>query len=416
MRHAYTLTVFGLVLSLSVGAAAPEAPTPERTAKAQELLDKAAAAIRDEHFEEALSFLGAARESAGEDVAWVQVKSLVLEGYAEQLRQGWSKAERAWSRIVDQYGDWPQVPEALLNLGLTRAAQGKEALAVEAWKRIVAEAPHSPVRFPAERRLVQAALRARDWAGAAQRVDGLAKQCPWLESLPAMLAETGRALLDAGQYEPAWRRFEQVRKSYPGSEPAYAVRRPMVEALHGLKRSDEAIALLDAAAREQPEMAVVADTTALKADVLADQDQVDAAVQALDELRRRYPATYVAARAARQQADLLRAKGRVDDAIKAFAAASAGFQGAWWRIQVLQVLIDLYREKKDYDHLEDTAAELVSLTEGSPTAATALLEMAQAQHDAGRNKAARQTLEKVVQTYKGAPVVPQAQQWLQEWQ
>ncbi|NUP99954.1 MAG: tetratricopeptide repeat protein, partial [Armatimonadetes bacterium] len=211
-------------------------------------------------------------------------------------------------------------------------------------------------------------------------------------------------------------RFESIGKLAPGSEPAFAVRRQMVMALQQLKRTDEALALLARAEQQQPEASAVAAIVELRAEVLEESGRWTEAVTALDELVRRYPGSYLAAQATQRQIDLLREHDDLPGAIARLKALQPTLSGPYWEVQTQRELLGLYRAAKQHDQAEDTAAALLKLTEGTPVGADALLQMARAQREAGRKKAARQSLEKLVQTYKGGPVVPMAEALLATWE
>lgn len=395
-------------------AAAQEAvaPSPEDALRTK---IETAERLRDEgKVEEALALLKAVRGEAAQKQPWAVVRCLMLEGGIQAAANNWRAAEASFQQVVDGYPAWPEVAAALEGIGAARLAQDRLDDARQTWTRLIAECPHSWSRFTAEQQLFEADLRERKLDQAGARLAAFLKQFPWHENAPWMLSRLGMAQLDAGQTEAALATFEQVRRDYPGTEPAYTVRRPMVEALVKLKRTDAALALLEGVEREQPEMFVVAEAATLRAETLVDADRPAEAVAALDRLVERYPGTFVAAKALWRGAAILKDRDPTAAAARLKHLAEA-FPAPFWRVQTLGLLVDLHRTAERWDDAEDAAAALAELTAGSLTAADALLQMAEIQWAAGRRKAARATAQRIAQTCKGAPVVPLAEQLLHDW-
>ncbi len=401
------------MLVLPLVAQAPKPDGPDQQAAAQ--LDQAERLLGEGKPAEALAKVKQARETAGTKYPWLLVRAWMVEGYAQVKAQDWPAAATAFDTVAARYADWPQVPEALLQLGRVRQVQKRLGEARSAWAKVIEVAPHSLSRLEAERLVIGADLDAGDLAAAARRLDTYLSAVAWVDEAPGLLLELGQAWLNAGQAQKALATFERLRTQYPGTEAAFTARRPMVAALAQLKRTDDALKLLTQAQVEAPEMFVVTDVAHLRADLLADAQPAQASA-ALDELVKRYPGTFVAARALARQAVLLRQAGDAAGAIARLKALVEAFAAPYWRVQSLPLLADQLREQKQWDAAEDVLVELVKLTDGTAVAADALLRMAEVQRAAGRKKAARKSLEKVVQTYKGPPVVPLAEQQMRAWE
>jgi len=364
--------------------------------------------------DEALALVKQVRKDVPKEAPWLLVRTFMLEGAIQIRAKQWAAAEAVYSQFLDQYGQWPQAPDAWLHLGHVRRQLGKNELARQAWDKVIADAPHAMARIEAEHATIDALLNDGKVADAEKRAEALFGQWPWLESAPWMMAQLGRARLEAGQPKEALAWFERLRKDYAGCEAAFEVRRPMVEALKQVGRAKDALALLDLVRTDKPEMFVVADAATMAARMMGEQGEVPQAVTLLDELIGQYPGTTAAAQALWLQVELLVKHEDTAAALAAFKAHAGEFNGPWWQAQALQVLLDLYASTQAWNDAEDTADALVKLTDGSPLAAQVLLHKAEIQIEAGRPKGAKVTLEKVVQTYKGAPVVPQAEMMLEE--
>lgn len=408
MKHPAAVLLFlAASLAFAQDAANPIEALEQKLQGVEKMLDEG-------RTDEALALVQHVRGEVPQDAPWLKARSYLLEGVIQIRAKQWAKAEAVYTQFLDQYGPWPQAPEAWLQLGRVRRQLGKGDLARQAWDKVITDAPHAMARLEAEQAVVDSLLGEGKVAEAEQRVTVLLAKWPWLETAPWLLSELGRARLEAGQSKEALAWFERLRKDYPGCEAAFEVRRPMVEALRQAGRPKDALLLLDQVRTDRPEMFVVADATTMAARMMADQGEVPQAVTLLDDVVGKYPGTTAAAQALWLQVELLAKQGDKAAALAAFKAHAGEFQGDWWQVQALQVLLDLNGATQSWNDAEDTADALVRLTDGSPVAAQALLRKAEIQIDAGRPKGAKLTLEKIVQTYKGAPVVPQAEMMLEE--
>ncbi len=403
----------GLLLLLVVGFAGAQdaAPTTEALEQRLQGIEKM---LAEGQTEPALALVRQVRAEVPKEAPWLLVRTFLLEGAIQIRGKQWAAAETVYTTFIDQYGQWPQAPEAWLQLGRVRRQLGKSDLARQAWNKVIAEAPHAMARMEAEQAILDSLLADGQVVEAEQRADALLKAWPWLETAPWIMVQLGRARLEAGQAKEALAWFERVRAAYPGSAASFEVRRPMVEALDQAGRAKDALALLEQVRADRPEMFVVAEATAMAARMMAEQGEVPQAVTLLDSVVGKYPGTSSAAQAIWLQVELLVKQGDKAAALAIFKAHASEFPGDWWQAQALQVLLDLYGATQAWNDAEDTADALVKLAEGSPLAAQTLLRKAEIQIDADRPKGAKVTLEKVIQTYKGAPVVPQAQMMLEE--
>lgn len=395
------------VMVVRVGAA------PADPAALAERLDQANTQVEAGKLDEALAAVRAVRAETPVEAPWLLVRALLLEG-GIQVRAGhWPEAEAVYAQFMDTYAAAPQAPEAWLQLGRVRQQTGRLEGARQAWERIVAEAPDAMVRLDAEQALIELLISEGKLPAAEQRATTLLAQWPWLQAAPELCATLGQARLEAGQAAEALGWFERARRDYPGSDTAFEVRRPLVEALRQAGRVPEALALLNEVRIEHPEMFVVADAASLTAAILAEQGQTKEAVAALEAVVAAWPGTDVAARALWQAVGLQQAAGEPAAALASFRAHAAEFVGDWWQVRAGQVLLELAAASEAWNDAEDAADAVVTLTDGSPVAAQTLLRKAAVQIEAKRPRGAQVTLEKVIQRYKGAPVVPQAEAMLQ---
>jgi tetratricopeptide (TPR) repeat protein len=367
-----------------------------------------------------LPLLAEARK-VGDLAPWIVVESYLAEGRAQVGLHNLPAAEVVLLRAEEMTRgaagqlDWPQRPDALLALAELRAAQQRPDDARKLYAELVDTAPDSLPRLAAERRLVDLDLAAGKLDSAAPRVDAYLKAFPWEESAPWLLDRLGRAALATNHFDAAMARFDQLRRDYAGSEAAVGCRGPLVDALRGAKQYDRALTLLDEVLTVRPEMLVVGEASRLKAETLAAKGDTKAAVAALDEPIGHYGDTFVAQRLRLQQADLLRRAGDGKGEIARLQALDKAFPQPYWHVAALRALLNAYSANKDYDDAEDTADALAKLCAGTPLGAQALFDKAQCQHDAGRVKPAKVTLDLIIATYKGAPYVPLAKGQKASW-
>lgn len=400
---------------LCLPAAAQQPAADPKVEQAQQAFDQADQLARDGKADQALAVVQKARQAIGTSVPWLAVRGLMLEARLQGVLGNWSKAESDFAQVVDQYFAAPDLAAALAGLGRARRELNRPKDARAAYERIITDCPHSYERYDAAQRLVELDLADGKLEAAAQRLDGYVKAYPWASDVPWLLGRLGQALLEHGQPQQALARFTALRSQYAGSEAAFNARRPVVECNRKLQQYDAALAMLNDVAQQAPGMFVEADAVGLRADVLVESERWQQAVTELGALAQRFPQSFVAVQSTRRQAALLAQHDDVDGAVAKLKQLAQDFPAPYWRVPTLRGLFTLLRAHERWDDAEDTAAALVDLTENSPTAANTLLEMAEVQRSAGRKRAARLTLAKVAQTYKGAPVVPWAEQLTLQW-
>jgi TolA-binding protein len=414
-----------LVVGAAACAQAPPAADPataKRIEDAQGLLDRGEARAAAGQYQAALLTLGEARRAAGDAAPWIVMRSWLAEGRLRARLGDPNGAQTALLKaaeltiVPDGHPDWPERPEILYRLGEARASLGRGKEARLAWQEVIDKSPHSPGRIDAERALAMLEAREGDPAGADKRLDAWLAAYPWSAEAPWLLHAAGQAFADRGQHEAAARRLDQLRRDWPQSENAWSARELLVDCRRQLKQYDQALALVGEVIGTRPELVMVADATGVKVDLLEAKGETAGAVAALDELAGRYPETWIAHRARLRAAALLRAKKDLPAAIQRLEAADQAFKAPYWRLQTLRPLIECYRAAKEWDKAEDATDVLVQTTAGTALGAEAMLLKAQIQQEAGRKRAARATLDKLLATYRGAPYVPLAEQLRRAWE
>lgn len=385
-------------------------PKPEVVEAVRTQLEQAGDALAAGQFDRAATLARQARAS-GKDLPWAQAAGYLMEGQALLAQRNWVAADTALKQVVDKFGDWPEAPTALLAQGDARRGQQRLTEARAAYERVLRDYPHSPERLLAAERLFHLELEQQAFDAAAKRLDAELTAMPWLQAGPDMLVSLGYALLDAGKPEQALPRLQRALAQYGNTPVAASATRGTAEALVALKRHDEAWALL---APVRPELAALADLVNLRVEVLLAQQKPDEAVAALVALGAQYPGTHVAALAALRAARVELDRDRYDAALALLQPLRTAFPQPYWQAQILRAQYQATTAAKRWEAAEDAALELVGLTEGTALGAQSLLDLAEAQRGAGHNRAARLSLEKVIQKYKGPPAVPQAQQMLGE--
>lgn len=399
---------------LAVPAARAEAPAdPLEAAGAQ--LEQAATLLGEGQLDEALELLAAVRGGPAGEAPSILIDCWLLESQVHAARQNWDETVAALLQITEKYPTAPQSPDALRLQAAARQRQGRPIEARRLYDKAIADYPDSFARLDAERGLFGLDLNEGKLAPAAERLADYLSRQPWADDGPWLLGQLGSAQLEQGKHAEAAATYERIRTDYAGTQAAYEARRGLVEAYRATERWDDALAVLDEAAAADPEMFTIAEIESLRVDVLEQKGDTAAAVARLDALAERYPATFVAAQALLRKGQMLLA---ADDNTGAAAACQAlldRFDSPYWRVQTLRVLMGLYHDSEQYDQAEDAAAALLELTAGTPQGAEALFQMAMSQRAAERQRAARLSLERLMQTYKGPPYAVWAEQLLAQW-
>lgn len=404
------LWAVGLAAALAVAA-----PADDPIARATALLDEAGALLDQGKPAEALAKVKEASTAAADKSPAIAVACLMLEGRAEAARERWDAAATALNTLTVKFADAPQAPDAACLIAAVRRRQERPVEARQLYERVLTTYPDSWGRMEAERGLIRLALDT-NLEDATQRLDAYLTRYPWTDDGPWLLDELGAAQLAAKQGAAAAATYERIRRDYGGTQAAFEARRGLVDAYRAAERWDDALRVLTEAAGEGPEMFAVAEITMLHAELLEAKGDRAAAAEMLGGLAGRYPGTFVAARAALRRSELLLALERKDDAVAAVEPLRDTFTTPYWKVQVLRVLMDVYHQAGQYDQAEDSAAALIELTDGTPLGASALLQMALSQKEAGRLRAARGSLERLTQKYKGPPFVTWAQQLMADWE
>jgi TolA-binding protein len=320
-------------------------------------------------------FLDTAPEHPNADSARFRLAEAIL------LAGDPASAEPLLSQFVSRAPDHVHAQAAWNYLGDVRAARADSAGARDAYEKALAIRPEGPLADRARFQLARVLADLGEIDRALALFDELSRRPDSTQADRARL-QAGVVQLKAGRFDDALRTFTALEAAHPGDPPAEPrIRR--AEALAGLKRFDEAEALLEPLASGQNVTPAIAAQAAYSlGQIRLDAGRADAALAAWDAALQ-HPDTPLAPMLLFRSAEALATLGRDAEARARFLQLAERYPADPWADLALLRAARLAFDAKDYSAARALAASFPERFPSSPRRPDARLIEARAEQAVG---------------------------------
>ena len=285
-------------------------------------------------------------------------------GTAQHELEQHAEAEKSFQTFLSRFGKHPQVPEAKLRLGLVKMSREQFAEA-ERYFREAAAVKEFPLADFAELERGQALFQQEKFPEAAQVFEALPGKFPESTYLADSLIAAGKSRYRAGKFAEAERSLKQLLAKHKDSPHAAEAAYWLGQTLRSLKRSPEAVKILDAAIAAPKAGDMKPQLEFARLEALADQPkEAQESLKRFADFAARYPqhplaaeALYRAARAALEAADY--PAGR-KHAAAFLAKADSAKHPLWGEVVFIAGECELLEEKPNYPQAEKFYRELIA--------------------------------------------------------
>ncbi|MEP0821389.1 MAG: tetratricopeptide repeat protein [Ignavibacterium sp.] len=321
----------------------------------------------------------------------------------------YKSAETAYRTVIRQYPDRPDRDYAMYQLGQTSYRLGNLDEALRQFQAIIGGIPGSSLADDAQYAIGWLWFQGKNYDEAIREFRVLLQKFPSSELAARTLYSIGDAYYNQQNYASAEQSYQEVLKRYPKSPYVADAISGIQYCLLAQGKQDQALAVIDAFVRDNPESADAQGLLLKKGDLLFSQKQYEAAIREYRGFADRYATSPLRANAWFWIGRSYEMMGRLLDAANAFDRAS-GVETAAARIRAEASFQsgEAYRLLKSYEKAAEAYEAARKLGAGTAIEAEAAYRLGSVSDERGDIADALQRYNEVIARYSTSDAADKA--------